>query len=242
MPSSPRKLGRRAAASPGERYAFPYDPETLAELDRVAVGGSALMTGPSRTRATALASAVAVIVGCSGSDQEAEAPRQQTLSIDCSSRVEGKRPIPAPGPDDAIAGPIAFVGLRRAATAPPGELRPLPGEAFRQWKAGVTLRADASVAVSVASSSRKRLRLQYPVRGLPAGSALGVTFRACPRDEPAFSHRGVVGPRTGFSGGFLVAGPGCEHIVVRVEGEVRPMRRSVGFAARCARGTASTVH
>ena len=33
-----REPDRRAGASPCERYAFPYDAETLAELDRIAVG------------------------------------------------------------------------------------------------------------------------------------------------------------------------------------------------------------
>lgn len=190
---------------------------------------------------SAIASAVAVMAGCSGGDQGAEASRQRGLSIDCSSRVEGNRPIPRPGSADLVAGPIAFVGLRRAATAPPDQLRPLPGREFRQWKAGVTVRAESSVGVTVAKESRSTLRLQYPERGLPAGSALAVNFHACPRDEPAFSHRGVVGPRTGFSGGFLVAGPGCEHIVIRIAGEVRPIRRSIGFAAPCARDEVAGV-
>jgi hypothetical protein len=157
---------------------------------------------------------------------------QPSRAVDCSDRAEGNAPIQRPkGRGNLVAGPIAFIGLRRAARAPARDFTREP-RGYLGWKSGVVLRANAEVTVSFAGSKPRVLRLDYPGgRGKPVKA---VTFTACPEDEQAFSYDGVVGERTAFSGGFLVAERRCVRLRISVAGDPQPIIRRISFGAgRC---------
>jgi hypothetical protein len=68
--------------------------------------------------------------------------------------------------------------------------------------------------VAIAPSSRGRAGLVYGARSKRGGPLLrlnetehAVEFRPCLRNEPRFDGDGTVGPKTDFSGGFLVTTP-----------------------------------
>jgi len=127
-----------------------------------------------------------------------------------------------------IVGPIAWVGLRRAAAVDPARL-----ELVETWKAGALVKAGAVVTVVVPKAYRTQVSLLHRTatgRRVTDGEP-AVTFRACDRSTKAFSGEGVVGPYTGFPGGFIVAGARCVPLDVWGHGRPRPYRVVVSFAA-----------
>lgn len=155
-----------------------------------------------------------------------------TPSRGCKERVEGGRPIPFRRDGDIRIGPVHFAALARAATDP--TLRPRPDGRPIPYKAGVGVRAGRTVTISIAPADRSFARLVYVGRhrlNELEPWPVKVKLRACDADEPAFSYDGPVGEVTGFSGGFLLAGPRCVTVEVRVKGSSRIYRRAVSFGA-----------
>ena len=158
----------------------------------------------------------------------------------CKERAEGGKPLPfRAGPDDVRIGPMIFVALERAARMRPEELRPFPNGRLPGVKAGARVKAGRVVTLSIAPADRSYARVNYDMASRSAGKRLdespaAVKIRACPRDQPAFSYDGPLGPTTGFSGGFVLAGDGvgrCVTVEVRVKGSSRVHRRAVSFGA-----------
>ncbi len=102
-------------------------------------------------------------------------------------------------------------------------------------KAGAIVRADTRATTVIGRRARRWVSLSYATRRLTdvADGDPAVRFDACPRDEPAFSYDGPVGPATGFAGGFILSRPGCVPLEVRVGGR-RRARANVPFGVgRC---------
>jgi hypothetical protein len=154
----------------------------------------------------------------------------------CDARAEGgKADDGRPRPAEVAVGPLRFTGLARLAS--PRELRLDRTSGRYGVKAGVLVPAGVRATLSVAPRARGWAALEYAphlpgVARDPDGDPV-VRFAACAADEPAFSFDGVVGPVTGFSGGFVLTRPGCLPLEVRVPG--RPaVRAVVSFGAgRC---------
>jgi hypothetical protein len=152
--------------------------------------------------------------------------------------VEGGAPPPAhfARPADVVVGPIAFIGLARVAD--PAELRRHRAHGVYVVKAAVRVRAGRVVTLLVPSAYRARASLSYTENRLRsvADGVPTVRFEACPSNEPAFSYSGMVGPWTGFNGGFLVSRPICLPVRVWLEGRPAPMRKLLSFGkGRCPR-------
>jgi hypothetical protein len=128
-------------------------------------------------------------------------------------------------PADVVAGPIAFTGLARVAD--PAAFKRLRTHGVYAVKAAARVRADR-VGASLAYTGS---RVRSVADGVPA-----VRFEACPANVPAFSYDGMVGPWTGFNGGFLVSRPVCLPVQVWVEGRRAPTRKLLSFGkGRCSR-------
>ncbi len=158
----------------------------------------------------------------------------------CKERAEGGEPLPFRArADDIRIGPVIFSALERAASLRPEELRPFPNGRLPGVKSGVLVKAGRVVTLSIALADRAYARLNYDMANRSGGKVLdesppAVKIRACPRDEPAFSYDGPLGPTTGFSGGFALAGDAvgrCVAVEVRVKGSSRIFRRAVSFGA-----------
>jgi hypothetical protein len=169
----------------------------------------------------------------------AAAPPERT----CAERGEAGRPQPfrVTGPGDLRLGPAIFVGVDRMKELKPAELRRTRGR-LPFHKAGVLVKASRVVTLSIAPASRGFARLGYDAGNRNSTASLdrhpvSVVIRACPKDQPAFSYNGVVGPATGFPGGFITDGTGiprCVTIELRVRGKQRTYTRAVPFGAiRC---------
>lgn len=146
----------------------------------------------------------------------------------CSQRAEsGSGPLAAPGPDHEVIGPLAFRSLTRVRRS---ETVPLPGKKFAIVKAGVLVEAGHVVTLEIALRDRPYVGLQYDSRE----PAAAVRFVPCPRAKRAFSYDGVIGPRTGWAGAFLVTGRRCVALRVWVDAAPRPLRRTIGIGRmRC---------
>jgi hypothetical protein len=113
------------------------------------------------------------------------------------------------------------------------------GERFRRggWKAGLSVTDYVPVTVRVASRDRGWVALDY-VQGRSAervaDADAAVRFEPCPPGTRSFSrHDELLGPETGWAGGFVVARPGCATLIVRRQGAAHPVRVRIGFAASC---------
>jgi hypothetical protein len=160
---------------------------------------------------------------------------QTTVRVirDCADRVEGDGPSKPPGRTDLVIGPVAFANLKRAASESAEYFEPRAGRRFAIWKAAASVRANERVTASIPGRYRRVARLDYPAPGQAAHQPTArITFIACPSDEPAFSYEGPVGRRTGFAGGFLVAGARCVPLNIRVAGREHPIRARVPFGVR----------
>jgi hypothetical protein len=155
----------------------------------------------------------------------------------CDTRTEGGAPPTRfVRPSDVVAGPIVFTGLARVAAR--SAFRRLRTHGVYVVKAAARVRANRVVTLVVPAAYRDRASLSYAgsrLRSVSDGVS-AVRFEACPSSEPAFSYRGIVGPWTGFNGGFLVSRPICLPIEVWVEGRRARTRKLVSFGkGRCAR-------
>jgi hypothetical protein len=122
----------------------------------------------------------------------------------------GKRRIPDPE-SDLIAGPFAIRGVEDPYWAGRPELfERRPSDRYVGFKNGALLKAGNVVTVTVPRSERPHMKLDY---GISKPAAFAVRFKACPRRH---------NPRTGFPGGFLVDGPRCLSLRIRVHGNQRP--------------------
>jgi hypothetical protein len=150
--------------------------------------------------------------------------------VGCSQRVEsGRGPLPPAQKQDLTIGPLTFRGAAKLADAPRGWFVPRAGRQFATVKSGATVEAGRAVTVVVSPRDRAAVRLAYLRE---SGSA--IRFEPCRRSESAFSYDGVIGPRTGWAGGFLVTGPHCVRIEVWVDGHERPLRRTISLGkGRC---------
>jgi hypothetical protein len=155
----------------------------------------------------------------------------------CSERAELGRPVSGPGRDDVRAGPVFFYGAKQLADRPAEDFRPRSGETHMFWKLALIARAGTRVTVVIPSEHRSMAGLGYR-RGEPprapftvANGGAAVRFRACRRDQRAFSYDGTVGGWTAFTGGFLLPGAACVPIEVRERGRVR--RVTLAFGADC---------
>jgi hypothetical protein len=133
----------------------------------------------------------------------------------CAERIEaGDAPLrfPTPSANRVLAGRLAFSGYFARSPAALGRRNQSGRYAT---KVGALLRAGAPVVLSVPPRHRGRLFLEYSRsgRGEPV-----VRMEPCPPSTPAFSYAGVVGPVTGFSGGFEVTQPACYSLDVRHAG------------------------
>lgn len=133
----------------------------------------------------------------------------------CAQRIEaGDAPLRFAGlrSGSVLAGPLAFSGLFSKTVAALGPRRK-NGRFFA--KVGALVRAGKPVVLSIPRRHRSALFLHYSrtEEGDPA-----VRIEPCPPSTPAFSYDGVVGPVTGFSGGFEVTRPGCYPLDVTVDG------------------------
>jgi len=191
------------------------------------------------TAPIALATLIALALGCGGNgdgerreDPPPRPPPSAEALRDCETRIEGRRL--RPGPDDVVAGPIVFFGLRAAANQPPSDYRDRGGGRYASFKTVTQVEANAVVTVAVPPGEQD-LALNFEHGRLPATARLSVLqrtveFRACDPSEPSFSpHGGPVGPLTQFNGGFASAGPGCRSIEVFPAPGADPIRVSVGF-------------
>ena len=170
---------------------------------------------------------VALGRGCAGAGIRAPQPPLRG----CATRAESGSPEDGrPRPDEVTVGPLRFAGLARLADRRQLGFEPDPGvrnSGVDGVKVGLLVPAGARATLSIGAGARGWAALQYAPRqpGIgphPAGEP-AVRLQACAADEPAFSHDGTVGPVTGFSGGFVLARPGCVPLEVRVPG--RPVVR-----------------
>lgn len=185
--------------------------------------------------AVVLAASIAATVLIVGSDRERPAaPAVAAVADpalsgdvplrDCGSRAEGGRqPDPAAREANVELGPISFWGLKRLAGA--RGLKHYRSGAGYALKAAVELRAGTEATLVVGRSAREWVSLSFAARrvGRVSDGDPAVRFRACPRDEPAFSNDGKVGATTGFAGGFILDRAGCVPLEVHVAGQ--PTRR-----------------
>lgn len=168
-------------------------------------------------------------VGESDSSAAPVGDEVSSRNVDCRDRAEGSAPSRRPKSGrNVAAGPITFVGLRRAARAPKRQFTSEPG-GYLGWKTGVVVRADTSVTVSFSGPRKRVLKFDYP--GGQGRPVTKVTFRGCAENEPAFSHNGVVGKYTGFSGGLAVVTRRCVRLRIAVAGSAEPIFRKVSLGA-----------
>ncbi|MFU8873025.1 hypothetical protein [Micromonospora sp. SL4-19] len=127
-------------------------------------------------------------------------------------------PVP-PGPDDVVAGPMTWRGLKAMATGDPASFGYQDADGGH-YKIGARVRAGATVTVTIGTEARGYAALAY---GQAWGyrPVDGVTFSACPDAD------------TWFVGGFVVKGHRCVPLDVTADG-ARPVRVVVSlFAGQC---------
>ncbi|MEU8263372.1 hypothetical protein AB0C02_22430 [Micromonospora sp. NPDC048999] len=129
-------------------------------------------------------------------------------------------PTPTPpGPDDVVAGPVIWRGLKAMATGDPASFGYQDAEGGH-YKVGVGIRAGTTVTVMIGPEARGHAGLKY---GQAWGfrPVEGVRFTACPDDD------------TWFVGGFFVEEHRCVPLDVTAEG-AQPVRVVVSlFAGAC---------
>jgi hypothetical protein len=140
--------------------------------------------------------------------------RADVVRVGCvaSGQVRGSGKSRIPDPEsDLIAGPFAIRALKDPYwTDRPELFERKPGQRYAGLKDGALLKAGNTVTVTVPKSERPHVKLDY---GISKPSAFAVRFKACPRRH---------NPRTGFPGGFLVDGPRCSRLRIRVHGSGGP--------------------
>ncbi len=125
-----------------------------------------------------------------------------------------------------VIGPIAFVGLPGAATAPRRDFVP-NRDGFKSWKALAVVDVGTVVTISISPQDQGRVSLLYDTatfnsRQMTDGET-AVTFRACAEGESPFERFGVADGPIQFNGAFIVDGPQCAALEVR--GGTGPAKR-----------------
>jgi hypothetical protein len=161
--------------------------------------------------------------------------------VGCAERVEAASPGPSKDEirearrSSFVVGAVTLWGLRRA------ESHALGSSASRGdsgWKAGVNVRGYRPVTVRVAVRDRAWVALDYVQRVADqrarrvAEADSAVRFEPCPPGTRSFSG-GLLGPETGWAGGFVVSRRGCVTLFVRRAGAQRSTAVRVGFGVRC---------
>lgn len=172
----------------------------------------------------------ALVAGVAAAPAAADGPRV----VGCPTHVETGDPPPTAKElrearrSSVTAAHLTLWGVRNAR-----------GERFRTgtWKAGVSVTDYRPVTVRVASRDRGWVGLDY-VQGRDARRVAeadpAVRFEPCPPGTRRFTHHDeLLGPETGWAGGFVVAHPGCATLFVRRQGAAHSVRVRIGFSARC---------
>lgn len=158
----------------------------------------------------------------------------------CRERVEGGKIVPN-RTVDAVIGPVAFTRLpssyRDQAARPDSELKPYPPVGMPFMKSIGVLRSGARVKLVVPRRQRPWMKVIYDYPDHEGRYA--ITLRACRRLRSRRAQRRECGWRpdlacrwryTQFSGGFGVDFANaprrgvCAELIVRVSGEMRPLR------------------
>lgn len=147
----------------------------------------------------------------------------------CAERIEaGDAPLrfPVPTPNRVFAGRLALSGHFPTT---PAALGPRYENGRFSTKVGALVRTGAPVVLSVPPRFRGTLFTHY---ARARDGETTVRLEPCAPATRAFSYDGVVGPVTGFSGGFEVTRPGCYPLDVRHVGG-RTYRVRLPLGRRC---------
>jgi hypothetical protein len=153
----------------------------------------------------------------------------------CESSVYGELE-PGWRRDSVVAGPLAFVSLRQAATWPADQLRKRSG-GYPGQKVLAVVETGATVTVTVPAAERRHLALLYDPSAWAPGDNLYqvadgdpvVTFEGCRAGESPYG-----ADTTQFNGGFVVVGARCATLEVSTPTSSRPRRVPISFGAgRC---------
>ncbi|MEU2616275.1 hypothetical protein ABZ570_32640 [Micromonospora sp. NPDC007271] len=173
--------------------------------------------GPAVPAASPTATATAEATISAAQPVTDEVPRPVTCGPGEAHMTE---PTPTPpGPDDVVAGPVIWRGLKAMATGDPASFGYQDADGGH-YKVGVGVQAGTTVTVMIGPEARGRAGLKY---GQAWGyrPVEGVRFAACPDGD------------TWFVGGFFVKGRRCVPLDVTADGS-RPVRVVVSlFAGRC---------
>lgn len=185
-------------------------------------------TIPSASRTPVTPTPIAPTPGPSGSGTDS------AYVATCSASVYGKLPRHWKR-DSVIVGPLAFAGLRVAATEPRSDI----SSAGIGWKVVTVVAPGRRVAVRVPASEAGRVALIYAPgafrdngRYTLADGERSVTFEACPPGGSPYRAFGAHGG-TQFAGGFIINGPTCVSLDVRPEGGRRTRVRIPLGAGTC---------
>ena len=157
--------------------------------------------------------------------RHAPSPALQGYVRPCASSVWGELGPVTPR-TDAIAGPIAFMGLNGYSQAAPRQL-PAHGGKYTAVKVLAVVKAGWQVTVTVPGSERGNAALLYnpdafspgPTYPLSAGEPV-VTFPNCGGTQSSW------GAGTQFNGELLVRRPMCVHLdITAVRGSARLTRQ-----------------
>ncbi len=199
-----------------------------------------------KVRALAGVTALLVVAGCASEDRAGRpvaTAASPTATISASADVaislagpeadEVPRPVSCgpgeahmteptptpPGPDDVVAGPVIWRGLKGLATGDPASFGYQDADGGH-YKVGVGIRAGTTATVMIGPEARGQAGLKY---GQAWGyrPVDGVRFTACPDGD------------TWFVGGFFVKGHRCVPLDVTAE-DAQPVRVVVSlFAGDC---------
>lgn len=163
-------------------------------------------------------------------------PPERPVDRTCATRAEAPNRVPVILPRrDLVMGRAVFFGLRDGVLVPKARA----GE-DSVVKLGIAVRTGAPLTVRLTLIGAAGVALDYggPGSGDPLRVADGqraVRFFACPPSTRRFSDGRALGAWTGYTGGFLVAHPGCVRLRVTARGDRAVTRRvAIGVPlARC---------
>ncbi|MFD2763418.1 hypothetical protein [Micromonospora eburnea] len=176
-------------------------------------GRPVVTTASPAATASTMVDAAAVATG----PEADEVPRPVSCGPGESHMIE---PMPTPsGPDDVVAGPVVWRGLKAMTTGDPAAFGYQDADGGH-YKVGVGVRAGATATVMIGPEARGYAGLKYG-QAWEFRPVEGVRFAACPDGD------------TWFVGGFFVKGRRCVPLDVTAE-NARPVRVVVSlFAGPC---------
>lgn len=150
----------------------------------------------------------------------------QPATATCRNQSGAEFPGAFTDPDNVVVGPLAFVGLRGAATTTPNNLKRFGG-----YKSPLLVRAGRTATISIDPAARSFVRLNHggfrgPFRRLPHT----IRAAACPERQALSDVDGR--PVTFWSGFFVVTRPGCVPVTITVRRRA-PVTQTIGFARTC---------